>query len=198
MKKRLICFGDSITAGWDGKREQPSLTRRLEKGLGWLVRNAGVPGETTEQALARMDRDVLIHSYDRVTILFGANDSSFHKGIPLEKFADNVVIIAKACGPDKAILITPSPVIEEKQKGKRMNTRVALYADAVRRAAVETKSSLIDLHRFMLEESDYGPMLQEDGLHFSNAGYDLLSALIVREIKKAENHKKSFFNRSES
>ncbi|MDD9149448.1 GDSL-type esterase/lipase family protein [Sporolactobacillus sp. CQH2019] len=187
MKKKLICFGDSITAGWDGSRERPALTRRLEKGLKWLIRNAGVPGETTEQALTRIDKDVLSRNYNRVTILFGANDSSLHKGISLEKFMDNMTIMAKSCGSGRTILITPSPVIEERQKGKRTNGRISIYAEAVRRVAAETGSALVDLQRRMLEKADYRPMLQADGLHFSSAGYDFLSGLIIHEIEKGGN-----------
>lgn len=187
MKKKLICFGDSITAGWDGMNEQSSLTNRLERGLGWHVWNAGVPGETTEQALSRMNRDVLSRHYDWVTILFGANDSSFHKGIPLEAFTANLINMARAIGAGQAVLITPSPVIEAKQKGKRINERLSLYADAVRHVVEETGSSLIDLYRLMLQEPDYTPMLLDDGLHFSSAGYDFLAERIILKIRGLEN-----------
>lgn len=181
--KQLICFGDSITAGWDGQRETTRLTDRLSDGLGWSVINAGVPGENTTQALARIDRDVLDRSFDRITVLFGANDSSFHKGIPLEQFRKNLVYMARAFSPSKTIFITPSPVIETRQKGKRTNDRISLYAEAVTGVAKETGAGLIDLHGRMLRQSDYRTMLLEDGLHFTDQGYDFLANQIILELK---------------
>ncbi len=186
--KRLICFGDSITAGWDGHQETRRLTDRLSEGLGWIVTNAGVPGENTEQALTRMNKDVLECPFDRITIFFGANDSSLHKGIPLKQFKTNLIFMARAVSPQKAIFITPSPIVDKKQKGKRMNERVSLYAEAVLNAAKETGVPLIDLHSEMLRLPDYQGMLLHDGLHFTNMGYDFLATEIIRQVKKSEEH----------
>ncbi|RYM02153.1 GDSL family lipase [Sporolactobacillus sp. THM7-7] len=186
--RQLICFGDSITAGWDGSRVRPALTKRLEKGLKglWGVRNAGVPGDNTDQALARIRKDVLRHPYDRVAVLFGANDASFHKGLPIDSFRENLNVMIGEISPEKTILITPSPVIDTKQKGKRRNERIAAYAEVVRRAADKAGSPLIDLHARMTELHSYTKMLQKDGLHFTSLGYDLLSELIVTTITELE------------
>ncbi|WKB36709.1 GDSL-type esterase/lipase family protein [Terrilactibacillus sp. S3-3] len=117
--KTLICFGDSITAGWDGVSEQPTLTNRLKNGLpGWTVHNAGVPGNNTNDALCRIREDVLNLAFDRVTVLFGANDASIHKGIPVDEFERNIASIAAAVSPKKTLLITPAPVNEFKQTNK--------------------------------------------------------------------------------
>ncbi|RYL93031.1 GDSL family lipase [Sporolactobacillus sp. THM7-4] len=189
--KKMICFGDSITAGWDGVRVHPILNEKLASGLrGWQIRNAGVPGDTTEKALDRMDRDVLRHPYDMVTVLFGANDSSYHKGIPLLAFQNHLIRMTEAISAEKIILITPAPVIDQKQKGKRLNERVSIYAASVRRVAEETGSPLIDLHRRMMQLSSFQPLLQEDGLHFTHSGYDFLSALIIEKVNALEGKSK--------
>lgn len=185
--RRLICFGDSITAGWDGTRDTPRLTERLEKCLGWEIVNAGLSGDNTSGALDRIDNDVLKRQYDWVTVLFGANDSSFHKGIPLDQFRSQLTKIVRMIIPEKCILITPSPVVDEKQKRKRTNTRIARYARTVCETAETCHTQLIDLHAEMLALSNYSTLLLDDGLHFSDAGYDFLARLIADKLGKTKN-----------
>lgn len=180
---QLICFGDSITAGWNGEEDTPRLTDRLVTGLKCQVRNAGVSGETTDQAIRRIDHDVLDLPYDKVTVLFGANDSSFHKGIPLTRFADNLDRMVRAISAQKVVLMTPSPVIDTRQVGKRTNERVSFYAEAVRACARSHGVPLIDLNREMAGKGDYDSLLLADGLHFSDKGYDFLAGLMINKLK---------------
>ncbi|WP_353948172.1 GDSL-type esterase/lipase family protein [Sporolactobacillus sp. Y61] len=183
----LICFGDSITAGWNGCEDTPRLTDRLKADLGWKrIINAGVSGDTTSGAIRRMDKDVLSHDFEKATILFGANDSSYHKGIPLDQFTDQLKCIVQAISPERCILLTPSPIIDERQTGKRTNSRIALYAEGVRRVASDRKVPLIDLHHAMRAYGDYTDKLLSDGLHFSDRGYDFLSGLITKKINELE------------
>jgi len=69
----LVCFGDSITHGFGVESEQsfPAILGRI---LGLRVINAGMDGDTTDGALARLDSDVLRLNPDVVTVEFGAND----------------------------------------------------------------------------------------------------------------------------
>ncbi len=69
----IICFGDSLTAGTGAPagRSYPDL---LAQRIGRDVINAGVPGDTTQAALRRLERDVLTHSPSAVLITLGGND----------------------------------------------------------------------------------------------------------------------------
>ena len=69
----VVCFGDSLTAGTGAPqgRGYPSVLSDL---LGEPVVNAGVPGDTTSSALARLERDVLAHDPRVVFITLGGND----------------------------------------------------------------------------------------------------------------------------
>ncbi len=69
----IICFGDSLTAGTGASRGR-DYPAQLSKMLGRPVINAGVPGDTTARALARLQRDVLSRSPDLVLITLGGND----------------------------------------------------------------------------------------------------------------------------
>jgi acyl-CoA thioesterase-1 len=75
----LVCLGDSLTAGYGAAKpsevdKSKSYPAYLEKKAGIPVINAGVSGDTTAEALARVDSDVLSHKPDIIIILLGAND----------------------------------------------------------------------------------------------------------------------------
>src|SRR5919199_350459 len=54
----VIAFGDSLTAGY-GAQAGEDYPSRLSALIGVPVINAGVSGDTTQSALARIDSDVL-------------------------------------------------------------------------------------------------------------------------------------------
>jgi acyl-CoA thioesterase I len=67
-----IAFGDSLTAGFGASagNDYPTL---LSQKIGRKILNAGVPGETTENALARVEQ--IVRFKPRVVLLcFGGND----------------------------------------------------------------------------------------------------------------------------
>lgn len=67
----IVCLGDSITSGV-GAAGQPYPSLLAEK-LGVEVINAGVPGDTSEDGLARVD-EVLEHDPWLVIVELGGND----------------------------------------------------------------------------------------------------------------------------
>ena len=83
----IVCFGDSITYGQGaGKGEDyPSVLRNLS---GVRVVNAGVPGDTTADALRRINSDVLSKDPYLVIVEFGAND--YFKQLPEEETIANM------------------------------------------------------------------------------------------------------------
>ncbi|MEO8034654.1 MAG: arylesterase [Acidobacteriota bacterium] len=76
----VIAFGDSLTAGYGagGGEDYPS---RLSALIAVSVLNAGVSGDTTEAALARLDTDVLARDPRIVIVGLGGND--FLRGIDI-------------------------------------------------------------------------------------------------------------------
>ncbi|WP_277585085.1 SGNH/GDSL hydrolase family protein [Psychrobacillus antarcticus] len=196
----VVCFGDSITARKEGY-PSPILTSKLTSKMpGFNFINAGISGNTTEQAMLRFNKDVLSKRPDLVTVLFGANDSATHKFVDLETFKRNISLIAKQIGPEKTILISPAPVDETLQPN-RTNERMEQYAQAVREVAEETGSYFIDFFHIFYSLPNYKELLVgelNDGLHFGEAGYELLSDLIaqkVGELKVEDGFFKKLVNR---
>ncbi len=77
---RIVCFGDSITAGV-GRGEHPSYPELLGRELGGEVVNLGVPGDTAAAGLRRVD-EALAHDPWVVIIGLGGND--LLRQVPIE------------------------------------------------------------------------------------------------------------------
>jgi lysophospholipase L1-like esterase len=76
-QRRVVVLGDSIAAGWElppGAAWPEQLQARLPGTNTWRVINAGIPGETAAQGLARTARDVDAWQPHVVLIAFGLND----------------------------------------------------------------------------------------------------------------------------
>lgn len=71
--KNIIAFGDSLTEGVGASRGK-TYPDRLSASLNVPILNKGVRGNTTSEALARLDRDVLAHDPKIVLLLLGGND----------------------------------------------------------------------------------------------------------------------------
>lgn len=180
--KKLLCFGDSITAREMSDDGTERLTPRLRNALpDWEVINAGVSGDNTRDALARLDHDVLTFYPDIVTVLLGANDAASHKMIAIEEYESNLLTIVSRIGAQKTILITPSPVDENRPRN-RTNEIVRKYSDVVENIAALTGSGFINLFSEMIQQPDYVLMLS-DGIHFEESGYIFLSKLIIEKMK---------------
>jgi lysophospholipase L1-like esterase len=194
--KTLVCFGDSLTARHEGKNN-PRLTEKLTFQLPqFRVVNAGVSANTTKDALRRMEKDVLTHSPDLVTVLFGSNDAAVHKKVALNTYEENLLEITRLIGPDKTILITPPPVDEALQPNRK-NNELAKYADAVKRVSKETGSYLIDFYTELHSKPNYKELLVgilNDGLHFGDAGYEILANLITEKIVELESSEEQKFD----
>ncbi|MEK5148398.1 GDSL-type esterase/lipase family protein [Psychrobacillus sp. FSL K6-4615] len=184
----VICFGDSITARKEGY-PSPILTHKMSSKMpNYKFINAGVSGNTTEQAMFRFNRDVLSKRPDVVTVLFGANDSATDKLVDIDTFKRNISLFTKQIGPEKTILISPAPVDESLQRN-RTNERLKQYAQVVQEVAEETNSYFIDFFQIVYSKPNYKELLvgeKNDGLHFGEACYELLSDVIVEKIEDME------------
>ncbi len=88
---RVVCFGDSVTGVYYHTGSRRAYTDMLGVALRQIapsakveMLNAGISGNTTENALARIDRDVISHRPDLVTVMFGLNDMT---RVPLPTYA---------------------------------------------------------------------------------------------------------------
>lgn len=85
--ENIICFGDSLTFG-TGASQGKDYPSQLSELIKRPVINAGVPGDTTERALTRLEEDVLSRSPRIVCLTLGGND--LKNGVPKDEAMKNL------------------------------------------------------------------------------------------------------------
>jgi lysophospholipase L1-like esterase len=107
----VLAFGDSLTYG-TGAAEHESYPAQLESLIGRRVVRAGVPGEVTAQALARLPQMLDEHSPRLLLLCIGGND--FVRRLGNQQAEANVramVKLARGRGIDVVLIGTPEPGI---------------------------------------------------------------------------------------
>ena len=184
---KVVLFGDSITAGFMEDPVSPILTNRVKAGLAQqqisvVVFNAGMPGDTAADGLKRLEKDVLSKQPDYVTVFFGANDCSEERGITVQEYGATVSQIIEMIGKEKVILFTP-PFVDSARQPARKAEVLQGFVEKAKEIGAIYEIPTVDMYQAMVVYPGTDEFLQLDGLHFSEVGYDLLAALIVREIK---------------
>ncbi len=87
----LVCYGDSITAGYGlqtGQSFPDALQRDLDgRGYHYKVNNQGTSGATTKDAVADLHSILMLHP-EVVIVEFGGNDGL--RGLPLDQTRRNL------------------------------------------------------------------------------------------------------------
>jgi lysophospholipase L1-like esterase len=105
----VLAFGDSLTYG-TGAQESESYPAQLEQLIGRRVVGAGVPGEVTAQALARLPAALEEHAPNLLLLCIGGND--FLRRLGNRQAEDNVramVQLARNRGIEVLLIGTPEP-----------------------------------------------------------------------------------------
>lgn len=198
-----ICYGQlvSVHQTWalalaKALNETPELAGHV------LVQNTGVNGNTTRQALERMNYDVTSHSPDFVMVQFGMNDCNYwetDKGLPRvspKSFVANleeIVERALVSGTRHCFLNTNHPSLKGEFshfKEKTYEQSNAEYSDLIRvayrnLARDRRPVTLIDMEEAWsrnLREDTAGPLgrlLLPDGIHLSDDGHRLYAEVII-------------------
>ncbi len=144
--------------------------------------NAGISGHTTANGLARIDKDVLAHKPDIVTVMFGLNDMV---RVSLADYRKNLVTIVARCRAIGAevVLATPNNVIET---ANRPSTKLVKYCDVVRAVSRELKVPLCDSYRGFdavrhHDRADWR-LLMSDQIHPNMDGHRLIATQLARTI----------------
>lgn len=195
----LVCFGDSICRGY-GARPGEGWAAQMARLFASLpspitVTNAGVSGNTTEDALRRLKRDVERHRPDAVYVQFGLNDASFWgrpAGSPLvslEPYLANMGEIIRRClrcGARIVFLATNHPVASHLDfPGADLYRRnVRDYNGNLRRVFSGLPGlTFIDMERHITEQiPDPDTLLAPDGVHLNRAGNDFYRTTISERI----------------
>lgn len=171
----IIAFGDSLTAGY-GASAGEDYPARLSALAGVTVVNAGVSGDTTESAIARIERDVL--SGDPRIVIVGLGGNDFLRGSSLGETEKNLRSIVKQIQAAGAAVVV---------LGFEFPSFNADYAAMYERIARDEECLLIEE---VLDGILTSPSLKSDSIHPNARGYALMAERIAGPlqglVKRAE------------
>ena len=165
----VIAFGDSLTAGY-GAAAGEDYPSRLSAQLGLPVINAGVSGDTTEAALARIEADVLARNPRIVIVGLGGND--FLRQVPIAATEANLrTIVQRIQGAGAMVVLL----------GFDFPSFGPKYDDMYERVAGDEDCLLIaDVLDGILRD----PALKSDEIHPNARGYAMMAERIAGPMKK--------------
>lgn len=180
-KKRIVFFGDSITAGYGLSTEQafPALIQqKLDSSeMSYEVINAGLSGETSAGGLGRIDW-ILRSKPDIFILELGGNDGL--RGLSLDETEKNLTEMVKrvrAKNPDVVVILAGMqipPNLGQDYTGRFKN----IFA----KVAKSTKAELIP---FLLENVGGYPELNlPDGIHPNEKGHRIVAETVWNDIRK--------------
>ena len=164
----VVCFGDSLTAGYGASRgnDYPS---QLSKLLGRPVINAGVSGDTTRDALERLEKDVLSKEPGIVFITLGGNDLKNRS--PADEAFGNLSLIIQEIQGVGAMVVLGGIDIPLYGRG---------FGDRYRELASRTGAVLVPnvLHGIIGNRK-----LMSDPIHPNDAGYEIIARMFYDAVK---------------
>jgi lysophospholipase L1-like esterase len=166
----VLAFGDSLTYG-TGASASESYPAQLEQLIGRRVVRAGVPGEVSAQALARLPGMLDEHSPRLLLLCIGGND--FLRRLGGRQAADNVramVKLARSRGVEVLLIGTPEPGFSV--------TPPAFYA------------AIAEEFRLPYEHDVIGDVLRDaslkaDPIHPNARGYRIIAERIAEALKES-------------
>lgn len=164
----IICFGDSITYG-EGTPQGEDYPTYLSKLLKRDVINAGVGGDTTHGALARLEKDVLQKDPYIVIVELGGND--FLQKIPKEQTMKNLEEVILKIQENEAMV-----ALCDISGGMGFPQ----YREDFRKLAKKTRSIFIPK---ILESVLTNPSLKYDHIHPNSKGYKKIAEQVYKVIR---------------
>lgn len=166
----VLAFGDSLTYG-SGAKEEESYPAQLAAIIGRRVERAGVPGEVTAQALARLPGALDEHAPRLLLLMIGGND--FLRRIDKKQAEANVramVKLAKGRGVDVLLIGTPEPGFTVSPPG--------FYANIAKEFRIPYEEDVIGQ---VLKNSE----LKSDQIHPNARGYRVIAERLAELLRKS-------------
>ncbi len=180
-KKTILCFGDSITAGYgldDSNDAFPAVlqTKVDSLGLDYVVINSGLSGETTAGGKSRIQW-VLNQDIDIFLLELGANDGL--RGVPLTETRANLqAIIDVVRAKNLATIIVLAGMELPPNMGKEYTTEFrSIFSDLAK------KNDLAFIPFILKDVGGIAALNQSDGIHPTVEGHKILATTVWEVLK---------------
>ncbi len=205
----LVCLGDSITQAEGGYvKVMENLIHAGYPERNVRVVNAGIGGHKAPDMLARLERDVIAHRPNVVTINVGINDvwhgfrgwepereypeGDGPNGVPVDVYEATVgrMVDALREGTDaEIVLITPTVIGEDVDNpDNRANAKLTQYVAAMQRVAAYRQTHLAPAHDDFIQAIRAGRsanpdfQMTTDGVHLNAVGNHVLALTVLATL----------------
>ena len=197
----VICFGDSLTAGFQSPTRDNPTGRETPYGQflqsflgrGAAVRTSGICGELTGEMVVRFQCDVLAHQPDYVPILGGTNDLGWNAS-PSEIMRNLGTMYEQTLAAGGVpVPVTVPPIRVEDASSSReglewitdhlarqrqLNRLIQEYSDSKKIACVDLFSATADP-----DNGQLAARYSNDGIHLTTAGYRLFAEHVAHILR---------------
>jgi len=195
---KIIVLGDSITKGVrSGVTAEETFGALLQRDLRAAGRsvevvNQGIGGERTDQALQRLQADILARQPQVVVVMYGTNDSYVDQGrsdsrISSQQFEENLQVLVERLQKQriKVVLMTEprwGRTAQANGAGEHPNLRLEQYMQRTRKVASSAGIPLVDHFQYWTEAERQGTDIggwTTDQCHPNPAGHRQLAERLL-------------------
>ena len=176
-RRAIVCFGDSITAGFglDAGQSFPDLLQQDldRRGLAYRVVNLGISGDTTQDGLARVFM-ALAEKPAVVVLELGGNDGL--RGLPLAITQANLAHIVEQFQGAGARVVLAGMTLPPNYGPAFVPKFEALYKDLAAKYKVTLIPNLLE------GVGAHDDLMQRDGIHPNAAGARHVETLVMKSL----------------
>lgn len=174
----IVCFGDSLTAGFglDPGQSYPDLLQREldRRGYHYRVVNLGVSGDTTQDGLERLP--LVLAEKPRIVVLeFGANDGL--RGQPVSNSQNNLARVIEALQQNRAQVVLAGITLPPNYGPDYIRKFDAMFTVL----AARYRAPLIPF--LLAGVAGHSGLMQSDGLHPNAQGTRLVVGNVWQRLE---------------
>ena len=174
----LVCFGDSITAGYgvkEGQAYPDDLQQKLDDhGYRYKVINKGTSGATTQDAVQSLHAVLALHP-EIVIVEFGGNDGL--RGIPVEQSRRNLDTVVTALENAHAKVLLAGITLPPNYGADYIHSFEQVFRDV----AAEHHTAFVPM---LYKDLVHVPgSIQDDGIHPTAKGAEIIADTLFPVLK---------------
>jgi acyl-CoA thioesterase-1 len=177
-KPILVCFGDSITAGYGlqtGQSYPDALQRDLDAhGYHYKVSNQGTSGATTKDAVANVRSIVLLHP-EIVVVEFGGNDGL--RGVPPDQTRRNLDQVLTALEAAHIKILLAGITLPPNYGADYIHSFEQVFRDL---AAKHRVTFVPMIYKDLINVQG---VIQQDGIHPTAKGSEIIANTLLQALK---------------
>ena len=171
----VLVLGDSLSFG-TGANQGEDYPTLLASNTGWQIINAGVPGDTSSEGLARLP--VLLENHQPKLLILALGGNDFLQKLPTSQTSSNIrAILAQTKAKNITTVLVAIPEFSPIKAAVGSLSDHPLYEEIAKETATPLAEEVFSE---VLSDNN----LKSDQVHPNAAGYKEVAAHMLDELKK--------------